>query len=135
MSIAARPMAHGAGPFTCTANDVHTRQLMRGYFHPCLTWLPVTLTDVSCDAQDHHELRICTSSQLPTRRKKPLAAFALLLLTDRMRVCVCVVLHARSVWTRNSSQAFTDVRTRPVGISIARSCTKSEYAKPLVLAY
>ena len=56
-------------------------------------------------------------------------------LTDRMRVCVCVVLHARSVWTRNSSQAFTDVRTRPVGISIARSCTKSEYAEPLVLAY
>ena len=28
-----------------------------------------------------------------------------------------------------------DVCTRPMGIGIARSCTKSEYAEPHVLAY
>ena len=76
-------------------------------------------------------LCIRTSSKLSTRRKKPLDTATLLLLTDRMRACVCIVLRARSAWTRNSSVAFTDVRTRPVGISIARSCTKSEYAVPL----
>ena len=31
--------------------------------------------------------------------------------------------------------AFTDACTRPVGISVSRSCTKSEYAESLALAY
>ena len=138
MSIAARPMAHGAGPFTCTANGVHTRQLMRGHFHPCLTWLPVTLTDVSCDAQDHHELRICTSSQLPTRRKKPLAAVALLLF-DGPHACVRVRRPARAI--RVDQKLIASVHRRPHTSggyqysALLASCTKSEYAEPLVLAY
>ena len=126
-------MEHGAGPFTCTANGSHTRQLIPEWFHHCLTWLPVTLTGVSCDAQDHNVLCIRTSSQLSTRRKKPLDTAALLLLTDRVRACVCIVLRARSVWTRKSSVAFTKNRARPVGIGMARSFTKSEYAQCLVL--
>ena len=47
----------------------------------------------------------------------------------RMRVSVLVVLRARSVWTRNSSVAFTDVRTPPAGVGMARSFTKSEYTQ------
>ena len=50
----------------------------------------------------------------------------------RMRASVLVVLRARSVWTRNSSVAFTDVRTPPAGVGMARSFTKSEYTQPLV---
>ena len=35
-------------------------------------------------------------------------------------------------WTPHASTAFTDVRTRPAGISMAHSCTKSEFTQPLV---
>lgn len=88
------------------------------------------VTRLSCVLQDHYELRICTWNQLSTRRKKPLGDTAPLLLMDRMRACVCVVLRARSVWTRMLSSLLTDVWTRPVGIGRARSLTKSEYAQP-----
>ena len=133
MSIAARPMAYGASIFTCTANGLHTQLLIRAYFHLCLTCLLVTLTGVSCDAQDHYELRNCTRNQLSTRRKKPLDAAAPLFLMVCMRACVLVVLHARFVCTESCTLSFTDVRTRPVGIGIARTFTKSEYAQPPVL--
>ena len=88
------------------------------------------------DAQDHYELRNCTRNQLSTRRKKPLDAAAPLFLMVCMRACVLVVLHARFVCTESctyTTLSFTDVRTRPVGIGIARTFTKSEYAQPPVL--
>ena len=58
--------------------------------------LPAALTGASCDAQNHFNLRIRTSAQQLTSRKKLLDAAAELLSMNRMRACVCVVLRARS---------------------------------------
>jgi len=51
---------------------------------------------VSCGEQDHFNLRIRTSVQQSTSRKKLLDAAAELLSMKRMRAYVCVVLRARS---------------------------------------
>ena len=90
------------------------------------------VTGVSCDVQDHNVLCIRTSRHVCATDKNRPAALAALRPADCMRMCVRDVLCARSVWTRNSSVAFTDVRTPPAGIGMARSFTKSEYTQPLV---
>ena len=71
-----------------------------------------TVDRVSWRSQDHNMLFIRTSRQLSVRGKNPPAALAALRAADRMRACVRFVLRARSVWTRNSSVAFTDVYER-----------------------
>ena len=58
--------------------------------------LPAALSGASCGAQNHFNLRIRTSAQQLTSRKKLLDAAAELLSMNRMRACVCVVLRARS---------------------------------------
>ena len=91
------------------------------------------LGTLSCDAQDHFDLHICRAAHVPATSAYRLEALDKLRAAGCMRVSVLVILRARSVCTKSWSMSFTDVRTRPVGIGIARSFTKSEYAQPPVL--
>ena len=95
-------------------------------------WVENWLAGLSCGAQDHYHLRICTSSDLSATCKMLPEALETLLPMDRMRVSLLVVLRALFMWTAYTSVAFTDVCACVSCSCMARSSINSEYAQSLV---
>ena len=90
---------HASG---CFGNVLHRAALLNVNIFMLSLHLPATLTGVSCNAQDHFDLRICRAAHVSATCAYRLEALNKLDTADCMRASVHVVLRARFVWTRNS---------------------------------